>query len=254
MSKPFTKNTSNEIDGYIIMGQSNCVGTTGSLSNSANLTRRENDGFIPLMNLSGTLGNGLPDPATATWGNNSAVSGVDNVGPERGFLRQLFELGHQNICGLKYAVNGRGINYFTEQSGVEDLDVLIPRAESQSTGPISWKSVIWVQGQSDSGSQGSVDAYASSLDALMQAMRVRTKNPGLKLCIPAHPPSWMTTSHSAELRAVVEAYALAHPEFCAPAVDLSDTTTRDGGTHYTHEDFEVIGSRLARAYVTHFGL
>tara|TARA_R110002020_G_scaffold472424_1_gene700432 strand:- start:23126 stop:23800 length:675 start_codon:yes stop_codon:yes gene_type:complete len=208
-----------------------------------NLTDSRNDAIIPSWHQAGTDPVALPDGVETL--STNASHGCDVA-----FLRRLHSRGLHRAVGVKYAANGQGLEDFFKptKEGYDNIMTACAQAQRDfaSVG-IKWRSLVWVQGQHDSSTEAESSAYEANLNSLVDQLRIDLKTPDLFFCSPLHPPSWSTKDYDAEVRAAVAAYVASEP--LSLSVDAEDTDTRDGGIHYEAESFEILGNRMAEAYL-----
>lgn len=232
------------LEGYIFVGQSNMVGIS---SPSDNFTSERNDSLIPVWKQAGT------DPVPANTDGVITLEdarGQGNCGCEQAFMREIHALGRRRAIGVKFAVNGKGLYNFFKPNNRGYLELLdaIAKAQRDYGGAIKWNALLWVQGHNDaSTSQSVADAYASNLTVLVDALRLHLHEPNLKFVSPQHPPSWCTAPYATTVKAQVTSFCAGDAN--AVSFDADDTTTRDGGTHYELGSFEILGKRMAQAYL-----
>ncbi len=216
------------------------VGISGQ---SSNLTDARNDANIPIWQQAGS------DPIDLPSG-IEYIEGKNLNGAEVSFLRRLHSRGVHRAIGVKYAANGKSLsNYFKPSASGYPKIINAVEEATRKYHPfrIRWRSVVWVQGQQDSSTQVQADAYEQNLTDLMAAIRSDLSTPDLYFCSPLHPPSWSTKDYDATVRAAVASFVAS--DSYALSVDAEDAATRDEGIHYEQDSFEILGNRMAEAYL-----
>lgn len=243
-SAPYTK-------AVLIVGQSNQVGVNRV---TLDLQNTHNDAKIDFWSRAGTaptwehISDGWETLHSFQLGNSS----------DRAFLRRLADLGHNHV-GLKFASNGKPLAaYFRKgYEGWGHLTQAIDDAIAEwpsDRPPLRIMGLYWVQGQDDAvRGQAVAEAYAANMKEFIWDLRQYVGNYAMWFVSPAHPPSWASTEYGATVRAQIIQFC-GSDSFAAPAFDVSDTETRDGGTHYEVSSFELMGNRGAETASEHLRL
>lgn len=237
------------MDGWLLVGQSNAVGT--STGDSVVYTSVNNDTLIPIWKRAGDDPISLPSGVETLDTTDSAARGC-----EYGFLRTMYSRGQYRVLMLKHATNGKALYNFWRpgNTGYTELVESVAQFELDiAPQTVRWRGIIWVQGQADANVDALVaGGYQNNLGKFVAQLRLDLATPDLIFISPEHPPAWSVKPYADVVKAAVTAYAAADAR--AVSYGVEDTTTRDAGTHYQSTDgsFELIGIRAANAYLDNF--
>lgn len=181
---------------------------------------------------------------------------------ESSFLRRMHTKGHRRACGLKHAENGRALAswwrsdpYFDNPLGGPgwlNLKLAVDKYLEITDTPTRFRGFIWFQGSGDSGAAGGSFSvfYGERLARLFADLKAYTATPDLKMALVLTPPaSWTLQPGAAEVRAAQQAVADADPDNIV-AVSAEDTAHVGDNVHFDRASKELLGVRLADAFLT----